>query len=121
MHGESVGDDSVTAAYENVVQHLDRPEGIKSDDSSEPDFSYKKKIILNFDKMDLARKLEEMTKTVNEYKNHWQGTKRTDSEPRSREIETSRSPRHRVNLKQSSKAKKSHEDSFRNVEDLKKK
>ena len=71
IHGESVGDDSVTAAYENIVQHLNRPEGLRSDDGSEPDFTYKKKIILNFDKMDLARKLEEMTKTVNDYKNHW--------------------------------------------------
>ena len=68
---QSIGEDSVTVAYDNIIQHLSRPSGRRSDEESEPDFSYKKRIILNFDKMDLARKLDEMTKTVNDYKNHW--------------------------------------------------
>ena len=64
----------MTATYDNIIQHLNRPDDFQPAEDTAPDYEFKKQIVLNFDRLDLARKLEEMTKSVNEMKNHWQGT-----------------------------------------------
>ena len=89
----------------------------------EPDFAFKKKIVLNYDKLDLARKLEDMTKTVNDFKNHYQGYRTTYSDSKSDQTGRSAtmSPRqHEVEkVPEASTAKKSHQESIRTVEDYK--
>ena len=114
----------MTATYENIIQHLDRPCQI-SDDSAQANYEFKKKIVLNYDKLDLARKLDEMTKTVNDFKNHYQGDQdKSSAEENSDNAGQSRtiSPMHGVAeqvLPYSSTAKKNHAESIRKIEDYK--
>ena len=77
---------------------------------------------MNYDKLDLARKLDEMTKAVDDFKKHYEGDL-SDNENTAVNTGRSRtrSPRNNVGqgLPSTSTGKKSHADSIRAFDDYK--